>query len=176
MKYFYALLISTILFSCNTVVEKSKIDTDREKLTEMEAKLMSDSTMQIDKELAKSTMVEYANFAENYPEDSLAAEYFFKAAELAQALQIGTQAVLYYDLIIEKYPNYKRISYSYFLKGFVYENVLADMDNAKIAYTEFLEKYPNHEFADDAKVLIDNLGKSPEELIKMFEEQNKEQN
>ncbi len=133
---------------------------------------MNDSILKIDKKLAKTTMLEYANFAENYPQDSLSAKYLFKAAELAQALQIGTQAILYYNLVIDKYPDFDKLSYSYFLKGFVYENVLEDVDNARIAYNIFLEKYPNHEFADDAKVLIKNLGMSPEELIRMFEEQN----
>ena len=53
----------------------------------------------------------------------------------------------------------------------VYENYLGDLDNAKMIYLEFLEKYPDNEFADDAEISIQNLGKSPEELIRQFEEQ-----
>jgi hypothetical protein len=32
-------------------------------------------------------------------------------------------------------------------------------------YEEFLQKFPNGELAQDAKLSLDNLGKSPEELI-----------
>lgn len=30
-------------------------------------------------------------------------------------------------------------------------------------------EFPNHEMADDARASIDNLGKSPEEIIRGFE-------
>jgi inosine/xanthosine triphosphate pyrophosphatase family protein len=38
-------------------------------------------------------------------------------------------------------------------------------------YELFLQKYPDNDFADDARISIENLGKTPEELIKQFEEQ-----
>ncbi len=58
-----------------------------------------------------------------------------------------------------------------YLKAYVYENYLGDLEHAKMIYIEFLEKYPDNEFADDAEISIQNLGKSPEELIRQFEEQ-----
>ena len=57
----------------------------------------------------------------------------------------------------------------------MYENNLGDLNAAKSIYEQFLEKYPDDEFADDAAVSIKNLGKTPEELIKEFEEQAKEE-
>jgi TolA-binding protein len=39
-----------------------------------------------------------------------------------------------------------------------------------VAYEAFLKKYPNDDFADDAQFLLKNLGKSPEEIIKGFEQ------
>lgn len=55
--------------------------------------------------------------------------------------------------------------------GFVYENDLNDLENAKQTYEAFLQKYPNDpDFADDAQMALKNLGKSPEELIKEFEQ------
>ncbi len=62
-----------------------------------------------------------------------------------------------------------------FLKGYVYENDLRDLETAKKIYEEFLVKYPDDEFADDAEISIKNLGKSPEELIKEFEEQQQKE-
>mgnify|MGYP003453067237 FL=1 len=41
-------------------------------------------------------------------------------------------------------------------------------------YKDYLAKYPNDEFSESAKFLLDNLGKSEEELKKMLEEKSKE--
>ena len=59
------------------------------------------------------------------------------------------------------------------MQGFVNENLLMDMDKAKYHYERFIKEYPNHALAKDTKVLIENLGKTPEELIKSFQEKEK---
>ena len=54
-----------------------------------------------------------------------------------------------------------------FMTGFVYENDLMDLKNAKASYESFLKRYPNDpDFADDAQMALKMLGKSPEEIIK----------
>jgi tetratricopeptide (TPR) repeat protein len=58
-----------------------------------------------------------------------------------------------------------------FLKGYVYENNLGRLDKAKEIYETFIELYPNNEFADDAEVSLRFLGKSPEELIEIFQQE-----
>jgi tetratricopeptide (TPR) repeat protein len=62
-----------------------------------------------------------------------------------------------------------------FLKGYVYENNLGRLDKAKAIYEEFLQKYPDNDFADDAEVSLKYLGKSPEELIEIFQRKAGEQ-
>ena len=71
--------------------------------------------------------------------------------------------------MINEYPEYRNISTVYFLKGFVYEDQLRDYQMAKNCYMEYIEKYPNSVFADDALISLQNLGKSPDELIEEFE-------
>jgi TolA-binding protein len=85
------------------------------------------------------------------------------------------KAVQVFDRILSDYPNFEKTPQCLFLKGYVYENNLGDLQTAKEIYEEFIEKYPDDEFADDAEVSIKNLGKTPEELIKEFEEQAKEE-
>ena len=60
-----------------------------------------------------------------------------------------------------------------FFKGFVYENMLKDLDKARETYLQFIEKYPKDDFADDAQMALLNLGKTPEMLIKEFEARQK---
>jgi len=46
---------------------------------------------------------------------------------------------------------------------------LNELGRAKDIYTEFLKRFPKSNLADDAQASIDNLGKTPEELMKSFE-------
>jgi TolA-binding protein len=93
----------------------------------------------------------------------------FKAGDFSMGLEKSEQAIMYFDQIIANYPAFEKLPYCLFLKGFIYENQMGNMDQAKEVYLEFLNKYPDHEMAESARFSIKNLGKSPEELIKEFE-------
>jgi hypothetical protein len=56
-----------------------------------------------------------------------------------------------------------------FLKGFVYENYLKNMDLAKKNYLLYIEKYPEGDYVKDARMSINNLGKTPDQMIMEFE-------
>jgi hypothetical protein len=45
-------------------------------------------------------------------------------------------------------------------------------EDASRYYRLFLKKYPNHPLAKDAKISLDNIGKTPEDLVKEFELKN----
>ena len=53
------------------------------------------------------------------------------------------------------------------------ETQLNDTSKARVIYEQVIQKYPNTQFAIDSKASIDNLGKTPEQLIKEFEAKNK---
>jgi tetratricopeptide (TPR) repeat protein len=55
--------------------------------------------------------------------------------------------------------------------GYVYENNLGELAKAEEIYKKFLELYPDNDFADDAEISLKYLGKSPEELIEIFQQQ-----
>ncbi len=84
----------------------------------------------------------------------------------------SNKAINLYDQIISEFNNYPKAPEALFLKGYVYENNLGRLDKAKVIYEEFLTKYPENEFADDAEVCLRYLGKSPEELIEIFQNQS----
>ncbi len=103
-----------------------------------------------------------------------AAEYLHRAAETARTLRNIPKAITLYDWIIEKYPTDKRGATSLFLKAFTFDNDLKDYVSAKKYYEEFLAQYPNNEFTPSAKFLLENLGKSEEELKQILEKKSKE--
>ncbi len=122
---------------------------------------------------AMGTVRAYEKFAKERTNDPKIPEYLFKAAEIQRSLKNYKKAIEDYETIQTNYPDYEKTPHSTFLLGFIYENDLKDTDKAKAMYEQFLEKYPEHELADDVKFSLDNLGITPEEIIKRFEEQNK---
>lgn len=159
-----------ILFSCSFNQGKKKSN-----IKVMETKLFSDENKMIDPVKAGELMKAYISFADEFPDAKEAPEYLFKAGDLSMNLNIPQQAIQVFERIINKYPDYEKAPQCLFLKGYVYENEIGDLNTAKKIYEEFITKYPNDEFADDAAVSIKNLGKSPEELIKEFEAKSKQQ-
>jgi len=87
-------------------------------------------------------------------------------------LNKAQQSLELFNRIIYQYPAYERVPESLFLMGFIYENNLQNFGKAKEIYERFIQRYPDHEFADDAAISIQNLGKTPEELVREFEQKN----
>ncbi len=111
----------------------------------------------------------YVAFADKFPTDSLAPSYIFKAGDIAMNTNRSMEAIKFYDRILSDFPDYRKAPEALFLKGYVYENNLGRLDKAKEIYEAFITKYPTNEFADDAEISLKYLGKSPEELIQMFQ-------
>ena len=98
-------------------------------------------------------------------------DYLLRAGEMAALINQYGKALGYYEQILNEYPNSGKVATALFMKGYTLDDKLKKLDEAKVIYEEFLQKYPEDEFADDTKFLLDNLGKSEEEIIKQFESQ-----
>lgn len=113
-------------------------------------------------------------YALAYPKASDAADNLFKAAEVAKSIRTFPKSLTLYDWILEKYPSYVKAPTSLFLKGFIIENNVGDEKKAREIYDDFLARYPKHDLADDVEFLIENLGKTDEEILQMIEEKRKQ--
>ena len=80
--------------------------------------------------------------------------------------------MLYYDKIIEEYPEYRNRVDILFTKAFVYDNELKDKEAAREAYQLVADTYPDTKFGKDAKTCLSILHMSDEDLIKAFEKEN----
>ena len=124
---------------------------------------------------AQAAIKAYTNYADANPKDAATPNYLFKAGELYGMLQDNEKSIETFKRIYEQYPDYEKAPQSLFMMAFTTDEKLKNADAAKVLYQEFINKYPKHEMADDAQFAIDNMGKSPEDIVKMFEEKNKEQ-
>jgi len=89
----------------------------------------------------------------------------FKAAEISRALKKYNDALNIYNYVIDHSDNFTKASNALFYKGYTYDENLKNLEEAKKSYEEFLTKYPDHPLAEDTKRSIENLGKTPEEII-----------
>jgi len=139
----------------------------------LEKRLFSPEAVSFDKVKADSLMTLYLDFINRHPGDSLAPGYLFKAASLAMNSGDGNKAIGLFDQCIKDYPDEKNAALSMFFKGFIYENMLRNLEKAKETYLLFIERYPENDFVKDAKMSLQNLGKTPDQIVKEFEEQKK---
>ena len=139
----------------------------------LEKRLYAPDAVSFDKAKSDSLMNMYETFIKENPKDTLSPGYLFKAANIAMNNSDGNKALSLFDQYIRDYPGQKKAALCMFFRGFVYENVLHDLDRARETYLQFIEKYPTNEFVKDARMAIKNLGKTPEMIIREFEEQMK---
>jgi len=85
----------------------------------------------------------------------------------------GKTAIDCFDRYITSFPEGEKAAMCLFFKAFVYENLQRNMDKAKETYLLFVEKYPENDFADDAQMALQNLGKSPDQMVREFEARKK---
>jgi tetratricopeptide (TPR) repeat protein len=163
-KILFAILIMAAFASCKS--EKERLS---DKINQGEKEMMNDSSQSVNRQKAQEMINLYAEYAEKFKEDTLSAEYLFRAGDISNGIGKYKDAIGFYKKCSE-IPAFSKQPVAFFLQGFIYETQLNDLQNAKRIYEEFLQKYPNHKLASDVNFSLANLGKSPEELIKMFEQ------
>lgn len=143
-------------------------------LKQIGLQMFSDSVFRLNEDMARLYVDASEAAVMGNPNLPQAAEYLHRAAETARTLRNIPKAITIYDWIIDKYPTDKRGATSLFLKAFTYDNDLKDYVNAKKYYEQFLAQYPNNEFTESAKFLLENLGKSEDELKQILEKKSKQ--
>ena len=163
---------NSIVFLTAGVVLFVACQSKREKLNAQIAEAEKQLAVSYTEDVTNRLVVLYQEYAKAYPQDSLAVEYLFRAADCNMKLKKGTEALANLDAIIGNYPDNRRVPECYFFKGFVYEDVLYDMEAAKKAYYEFVGMFPSHALALDASICIAYLerGMSTDEIVASFKD------
>lgn len=101
----------------------------------------------------------------NYPENETAPEKLDLAAQLSYAKGNARQSVEYYNRLINEYPDFAGLEYSYFMYANHLDLDLRKIDEATKAYQEFIERFPNSQFIPEAKMRLENIDMSMEDII-----------
>lgn len=120
------------------------------------------------KEKVDKLVASYFKFVEEFPKDSLAPEFLFKAGTQLMNSNQSDQAIECLQRITKDYTEFKKLPETYFLIAFIYDSYKKDINKAKDAYKQFIEKFPQSDLVDDASISLDNLGKSDDMIIEEF--------
>ena len=178
MRKLIVLLLSVVwLAGCQTdsnkapAAENMDPATLSKKIGETRNQIYSEKDNRFDTQKAMEYIQYCQSYAEKAPNDPEAAKYLFQAAETARSIKKYDQALVIYDKIYSDFSSYAKAPQALFLKAFTLDSEMKQYDKARGLYEEFVKKHPTDEFADDTQFLLENLGKSDEEIIKQFEEQ-----
>ena len=165
-KVLLSVFVVLMMLSCGEKMSVEKINEFESKVFAKDAVLSSENVIQL--------VDAYLLFAKQNPNDQQTPEFLFKALDVAVGVNAeGPQkAIDIANILIERYPDFEMTPMAMFIKGFVYENMIGDLRNAEMTYRQFIEKYPNNPMVEDVKSTLENLGLTPEELIRKFEEAN----
>ena len=146
----------------------------QEKLAEQIATLEKESAEQYDTTKMNNLLSLYQSYIEQFPQDSLTANYLFNSGKINMALRKGADALRDFTNFVNKFPQHALLPEAYYYIAFTYEDIMYDISAAKTAYYDFLIRFPSHQLATDANLSIKYLGKSPEEIVASFEQQEDE--
>ncbi|MGB1018769.1 MAG: tetratricopeptide repeat protein [Chitinophagales bacterium] len=158
------------LISCESSSTENKVS--EQDIESIIADLKTVNTL--DKEKINTFITSVDNFVVSNPKSEKAPNYLELKAKYITALGKHNEAIKVYDNIYQNYENYKNYSDALFMKAFIYENNLNNKAEAELHYQKYLNEFPNGVFAKDAQFSLDNMNKTPEELMEMFKKMNEE--
>lgn len=164
-----------VVVEANEEVKDTIIDTVEERIALIDKynTVIINDTLGQHRETAEKLLVAYEDFLKHHSFESISKEYQFRAGELAKALGKPHLAIKHFNGLLERDPDYERAPLALFYKATIVGDVLREDENAKIYYQEFIDKFPEHPLAESAKESIKLQGKPLEEIVKEFEEKNK---
>ena len=161
-KYLFLVFIPLLIISCSKTSDQEYFDQakkllDEKKTTEAVTSLEDLVSKYPESEIAPAALVQLAQIYQNQLDKNLKPAESFKKAEK------------YFMQVYEKYPDSEEAPKALFMSGFILANDLMKYDEATSSYNLFLEKYPSHPLAVSAKEELDNMGLTPEEILKRTE-------
>lgn len=187
----YILLLISFMFfmSCknkqesNPIEQKSKIQSEL-----IQSYLKADSIYKmgaINIDVMTQFVDNAEKFASEYPEESIAPEYLFKAGVLTMTLarssdvkeeiaKYAKKSLEIFNNIQKVYPDYEGVKNCIFYRGTTYDDILHDYKSAEIEFRDYIHKYPQDSISLILKdYLVNGLGKSPDEIAADILKKNK---
>jgi TolA-binding protein len=160
MKSIIAFSLLLLFFGCSS--NKS----DKELFDEAETNLKAQKYPE--------AVISFEELINDHSDSKLAPEALSKLASIYQNKQVKNlseeenlnKAIELFKKLHDNYPSSEYAPSGLFMAGFISANELHNYEAATIIYLQFLKEYPNNELAASAQAELDNMGLSPEEILK----------
>ncbi|MBM4172421.1 MAG: tetratricopeptide repeat protein [Ignavibacteria bacterium] len=127
----------------------------------------------VDEQKYKEALNEFLKIVSEYPESEIASAALLECAKLYHNFNFEglskeeslEKAVEFYTRVYKEYPKSIGAPPSMMMTGFVLANELNQFEKAKTVYEEFLNQYPNSELIASVRIELENLGKTPDEIL-----------
>ena len=160
MKKIFSLFIILILIGCGA---KKSVD-----------ELMTEANTNLNENKIPEAVLLFEEIVDEHPDSDKAPEVLSQLASIYQNKMLKNlsdneslkKSVTLFRKIYEDYPESNFAPTGLFMSGFVLANELNNYEQATETYNLFLDKFPNHDLATSAKEEVENMGLSPEEILK----------
>ncbi len=113
----------------------------------------------------------YEQVAKDFADSPEAPQAMFRCALIyVNEQQDPVKAATTYELIATKYPESEWGHKGLFAAAYTYANEINNLERAREAYQKYLKEYPDSSMAETARFELENLGRSPEELLQSLQE------
>ena len=122
----------------------------------------------------QEAIADYESYLKENPDSANAPEALVKMAAIYQNKMLKNipgdesleKSVKLYRQVFDDYPNSLQAPSALFMSAFILANELQKYHPAEMGYRLFLQKFPDHELANSAREELNNLGLTPEEILK----------
>ena len=160
MKSILSLLILLLVVGC------SSKKTDKELFDEAQKNLKENKIPE--------AVTNFDKIATKYSDSKLAPEALSQLAAIYQNKMDKSisekdnleKAVSLFKRIHDEYPKSEYAPSGLFMAAFISANELNKYDEATSLYEQFLKEYPDNDLAASARAELDNMGKSPEDILR----------
>ena len=136
--------------------------------------LFNEAKTSTEEEKIPEAVVSYEELLKEYPDSKTAPEALTNLASIYQNKLVKNiseteslqEAAKLFRQIYDDYPESQFAPMGLFMAGFVLANELNMYNEATETYNLFMETFPDHELAASAREELDNMGLTPEEILR----------
>lgn len=163
------MLTTLLLFACQPGQDPAQAKL-RSEIKSLESQLIKAEDANKDKVAALQLIEKTAQYAQQYPQDTLTPTLLFRAGDVAKGVKEYGKAMELWGQVWRDYSKHRRAPMALFLQGFTFDSELHDPVMAAKYYKKFLTAYPNDTvLAPQVKQLLAVINVKPEDLIKKYE-------
>ncbi len=113
----------------------------------------------------------YQKIIDESPDGDRTAEAMYLLAEISNNIEKQPlKAAALYEQIPDRFPKTEFAHKALYLAAFTYAEALQNLDKARPLYERYLKDYPDSSFAKSARIELDNLGRSADEVLQSLQQ------